>query len=610
MNSIKKIICSVVFVLAMFFCINVYADDTFTDDIVISDLYATTASKGMEYAYTEMGFNFKRSGDSKEYEAYITGIAVIVKEKQGTPETVEEKLTLLAKDIAASFYNGENFEFVDNGDNDNNPMIARYGLHIIPIDAEKLTTNDSDMGDTSDPNYPLYDVNLCWAASVSNMLEYTGWAKEAGFNNADSVLDYYMENFFDATGLQPSALRWFFNGINTEQQVDKNGNFLYQYSNNTLANNRNAGTGACLTNYSADSLFQYHDLAKKVSDSAIDDMTKYLSEDKSAVAVNVYYIEKVGEESKQQGGHALTLFGYIKQTNSTDFYKTRAIFVANSDNSSQNNVSKARDNAIDKLTMYRVGSCEYIYPELVGFVNVKDRNITTVIANYVVLNKLDTTKEEVTGTKKSTEDPDFVITNLFLQNSEEVTVMYPALNDTLTIFVKVSNYGASLVDKYPDGVRIDFEVESTDANGNKHVYKDYGYLRPKDGDNSALFPLQYRVYETEEKCVPDTLNEVYFSAKITKVTSLKDSTEVPEVYVTNNTLSVPLEIYVNTPGGRGGGDGIDFIVDPTNMNMIKTAEQKDVPLTADSNDLFMYIIFAVAAALAIVRLLVNKRKIN
>ena len=68
------------------------------------------------------------------------------------------------------------------------------------IDAEKYKPERSD-------------INLCWAASCANMLTYTGWALQAGFNNEDEVFDLYNASFSNNGGFQYNGLAWFFNGV-------------------------------------------------------------------------------------------------------------------------------------------------------------------------------------------------------------------------------------------------------------------------------------------------------------------------------------------------------------------------------------------------------------
>ena len=80
------------------------------------------------------------------------------------------------------------------------------------------------------------DDNLCWAATASNMLTYTGWGLVNGMKNEDDLLDtfrpYFIEGYWTHKGLE-----WFFTG----KYYDSNTGFYREnggggfYSNLTVA---------------------------------------------------------------------------------------------------------------------------------------------------------------------------------------------------------------------------------------------------------------------------------------------------------------------------------------------------------------------------------------
>ena len=69
------------------------------------------------------------------------------------------------------------------------------------IDVEKTLPEDGD-------------ENLCWAATSSNLLTYTGWAAQAGFDTTDDVFDAFVNAFEDKGGNPYYGIGWFFNGVN------------------------------------------------------------------------------------------------------------------------------------------------------------------------------------------------------------------------------------------------------------------------------------------------------------------------------------------------------------------------------------------------------------
>ncbi len=59
------------------------------------------------------------------------------------------------------------------------------------------------------------DDLLCWAATASNMLEYTGWGLVNGMTKSDQMLDYFENHWQDVGELTQNALTWWFDGKGT-----------------------------------------------------------------------------------------------------------------------------------------------------------------------------------------------------------------------------------------------------------------------------------------------------------------------------------------------------------------------------------------------------------
>ena len=99
------------------------------------------------------------------------------------------------------------------------------------IDAEKLYSTRGG------------DDLLCWAASCSNMLHYTGWGAQAQFNDEDALLKEFAASFIDAGFGPEMGIRWFFSGStfdagsnNNIKSYTKSGGFLKQYDVSNLCN--------------------------------------------------------------------------------------------------------------------------------------------------------------------------------------------------------------------------------------------------------------------------------------------------------------------------------------------------------------------------------------
>jgi len=88
-------------------------------------------------------------------------------------------------------------------------------------DAEKTSGNTDD------------DL-MCWAASSSNILEWTRWGKVGGMTNTDQMFAHFQAHFTDQGGHPYYGLDWWFDGTNDTQgwtggwaQVDVSGGVMF-----------------------------------------------------------------------------------------------------------------------------------------------------------------------------------------------------------------------------------------------------------------------------------------------------------------------------------------------------------------------------------------------
>lgn len=61
------------------------------------------------------------------------------------------------------------------------------------------------------------DDLLCWAASASNVLDWTGWGHVNGLTNTDEIFAYYQDHWTDQGGSPYYAWDWWFDGTNDSQ---------------------------------------------------------------------------------------------------------------------------------------------------------------------------------------------------------------------------------------------------------------------------------------------------------------------------------------------------------------------------------------------------------
>ena len=78
-------------------------------------------------------------------------------------------------------------------------------------DAEKAPGSDG-VGNPAPDNPGDEDDLACWAATDSNMLEWTGWGFVGGMGGTDDFFEYYYDHTTDYGSLVQYGLQWWFNG--------------------------------------------------------------------------------------------------------------------------------------------------------------------------------------------------------------------------------------------------------------------------------------------------------------------------------------------------------------------------------------------------------------
>ncbi|NYT12001.1 MAG: hypothetical protein GKC03_05535, partial [Methanomassiliicoccales archaeon] len=88
--------------------------------------------------------------------------------------------------------------------------------------------------------YPIVeDNNLCWAATVCNMLEWSGWGFVDGMDNTDDFFQYFQDHVTDGGGYVGNGIEWWFTGIlppqTSVEDVDVDGFWAPEYDYNTYS---------------------------------------------------------------------------------------------------------------------------------------------------------------------------------------------------------------------------------------------------------------------------------------------------------------------------------------------------------------------------------------
>ena len=153
------------------------------------------ATAALNYGVTNGYYTAEFMIPESSYQVYLTGL---------TQDNVSE----IRQAIIESYAEGGDFD------------LKNLGF----IDAEKTWENDGD-------------EYMCWAASTANILTYTGWAAQAGFDSSDDLFEAFINNFTDDSGNVECATGWFVNGISAPegaQPTPGTGRYLPQYNYSDL----------------------------------------------------------------------------------------------------------------------------------------------------------------------------------------------------------------------------------------------------------------------------------------------------------------------------------------------------------------------------------------
>ena len=102
-------------------------------------------------------------------------------------------------------------------------------------DAEKRPSDDDEGNPVDSPDEPPLDPSeeddlMCWAATASNVLEWTGWGKVSGMINTDQMFQHFQDHWYDDGGWMEWAWHWWFDGTSPPSggsyvDVPSGGNF-------------------------------------------------------------------------------------------------------------------------------------------------------------------------------------------------------------------------------------------------------------------------------------------------------------------------------------------------------------------------------------------------
>lgn len=173
------------------------------------------------------------------------------------------------------------------------------GLH--PIDAEKYSRASGG------------DSQLCWSATAADMLSYAGWSSEG----EDAIHSDFTDSFTDSALTQAAVLKYALNGVNSYQNAGADGNAAFPASRSDVSASAAAQQLDPGTN--ADGTMVNDALAADIPAETVVDTLTASENDADALGAAIIASLDAGDAvsaglrfKNSAVGHAVTLFGYIK----------------------------------------------------------------------------------------------------------------------------------------------------------------------------------------------------------------------------------------------------------------------------------------------------------
>ena len=274
--------------------------------------------------YVSLSFDF--SDGTAEYSAFITAIRA-----QADDNAWAEPL---ANAVADAFLRESVLKIVNRGEAGDGVYVAE-GIDLMDCEKQNRRAN-GDWG--TDEYYDNTDAVLCWAASTTNMLELSGWAKAAmalypekqlALNNEDEIFAYFVQSFSDAGNEAIYGSRWFLTGVNYDQCLDEEtGKVAFWSPVAGNAQQKDAGTGGFAPQYCGETLVEG---LYSTHEDSFTEYTTLQHMNEAADRLTRGYGVGLGLESAMFG-HDVTLTGVVRRRTADGLGDVCAILIADSDN--------------------------------------------------------------------------------------------------------------------------------------------------------------------------------------------------------------------------------------------------------------------------------------
>ena len=406
------------------------------------------------------------------------------------------------------------------------------------IDAEKISLKN---------NIEHPESEFCWAAAASNVLWYTGWAGQvkdnvkARFTSEDDVLDMFVNRFSNGGSLEDHAIRWFFNGY-----------YEPYYENSDVAKPLE-GSGkpayreftGFLKDYAADSVMKTYDIRRFQRPQYIRDA---LADLRAGAGITVG-IGWIGTNGERVGGHAVTLWGYVRKdgADTGTFAKDNyvALIISDSDSDPVDGLSEAqkyagqsgRRAAPNKLRILYM-SAEDNMPFDSWLFDYADGSYDGILESFVRLEPYSESVQKDGGTKNSFDDPNIVPWMLSVSESAADCASAGSFRTMFApgeLFVCPSFWNTGEADCSAE--RIPFQVELLDSAGETVSVEGQTYY-----SDITLESRWYSDYESDRVSL-GTLDAGTYTVRVTVNPENGSGTHtITESYYTDNTAELTFTV--------------------------------------------------------------------
>ena len=447
------------------------------------------------------------------YHVYLTGL---------TQNNVDE----IRQAIIESYSEGADFE------------LKNLGF----VDAEKTWDNDGD-------------ENMCWAASTSNLLTYTGWAAQAGFESADDLFEAFISNFDDAGSNVEYATGWFLNGVAAPQGAQPT-----------------AGSGGYLPKYTFSDVTEKFALSQNCAAQLEAVYDRLQNGYGVSLSVNIY------NDAGLEGSHAITLWGFVTDTRypktSEKFYKSLLTTDSDSDKFFVRDGMDRRE-ADDVMSLYALEPVEQEGVDTYQF-HISDQQIARITEATTVVPFSENVPHETSDEAKMDPKnyPDIVLDPFALTDDADS-------EDTLTVFapdttIYYQPYMMNFANADYVG-KLALQVMVKDSQGNTVFSKNYFY-----NQNVTISPSHGMAFGAESIDAALPVGDYTITASF----NMDHATE--EAYYYNNTRSIAFKIREQYLLGDADGDGEVATLDATRIQRVLARLDKDedgkISLRGDVNE--------------------------